>query len=114
MLIKANRIEALGVATPKHRPLAMARSLADEHRCSVVVTYGRHGMVCAERSVAVRYLPATPAEVRDVCGAGDTVLATLGVAIARGAALREACAFAVKAAAKQVSRFGIAPIRHAA
>lgn len=42
------------------------------------------------------------------------MLATLGVAIARGAGLREACTFAVKAAAEQVSRIGIAPIRGAA
>ncbi len=96
------------------RPLALARKLSEQHSCDVVVTLGCHGMVCAERPVAVRYLPATRVEVRDVCGAGDTVLATLGVAIARGAALREACSFAVKAAAEQVSRFGIAPIRDAA
>ena len=68
-LIKANRIEALGVAAEESSPLAMARRLADEHRCSVVVTYGGHGMVAAEREGGTWYLPAEATELRDVCGA---------------------------------------------
>ena len=113
-LIKANRVEAMGVAAEETRPLALARRLADEHGCSVVVTYGGQGMVCAEREGGTWYLPAEATEVRDVCGAGDTVLATLGVALARSGSLRESCTLAVLNAAKQVSRIGISALRNAA
>jgi len=49
-----------------------------------VITLGRCGMVCAERTGATWHLPATPTEVRDVCGAGDTVLAALAVGMIHG------------------------------
>lgn len=109
-LIKANRIEALGVAAKETHPLAMARRLADEHRCSVVVTYGGHGMVAAERAGGTWYLPAEPTEVRDVCGAGDTVLAALGTGMLNGDCLRRACRVAATASREQVGRLGIAPV----
>ena len=48
-------------------------------------------MVCAERCGATWHLPATPTEVRDVCGAGDTVFAVQAVEIVTGKSLREAC-----------------------
>jgi bifunctional ADP-heptose synthase (sugar kinase/adenylyltransferase) len=40
---------------------------------------------------AVRRVPAVPVQARDVCGAGDTVLATLGVALARGGTISDGC-----------------------
>ena len=109
-LIKANRIEALGVAAEEMRPLAMARRLADEHRCGVVVTYGGHGMVAAEPEGGTWYLPAEPTEVRDVCGAGDTVLVALGAGMLEGNGLRRACRLATKAGGHQVSELGITAV----
>ncbi len=109
-LIKANRAEAMGVAAEETRPLTMARRLADEHRCSVVVTYGRHGMVAAERDGETWYLPTEATEVRDACGAGDTVLAALSIATATGKTLRRACRFASLAASQQVGRLGVSVI----
>lgn len=109
-LIKANQIEALGVAADETHPLAMARRLADKHRCSVVVTYGGHGMVAAEREGGTWYLPAEPAEVRDVCGAGDTVLATIGVTMLDDNCIRRACRMATKAGGRQVGELGIAAV----
>lgn len=38
-----------------------------------------HGMVAAERGGGTWYLPARDVNVRDVCGAGDTVLAVIAV-----------------------------------
>jgi rfaE bifunctional protein kinase chain/domain len=106
-LIKANRAEATeAVGSHDVCPLAMARRLADEHRCSVVVTYGGHGMVAAERDGGTWYLPAETTDVRDVCGAGDTVFAAVGVKMPNGHSLREACQFAVTAASQQVSHIG--------
>jgi len=109
-LIKANRIEALGVAAEETRPLLMARQLADLHRCSVVLTYGGHGMVAAEREGGAWYMPAETTEVRDVCGAGDTVLATLGAGMLKGNGLRRACRLATQAGGRQVAELGIAAV----
>ncbi len=109
-LIKANWTEATEAAgNYDARPLALARRLADEYHCHVVVTIGRHGMVCAERVGATWYLPAEPAEVRDVCGAGDTVLSALGIAFAEEGSLRDAGYLASVAANNQVTTVGIAP-----
>jgi D-beta-D-heptose 7-phosphate kinase/D-beta-D-heptose 1-phosphate adenosyltransferase len=108
-LIKANWAEATEAAgNCDARPLALARRLADEHHCHVVVTIGRHGMVCAERDDATWYLPAKPAEVRDVCGAGDTVLAAIGADMLDGSCLLTACRLAAKAGEHQVGKIGVA------
>lgn len=108
-LIKANWAEATeAVGHRDAYPLALASRLAKEHQCHVVVTVGRHGMVGAERNGSTWYLPAKPVEVRDVCGAGDTVLATIGMAMLAGNTLREASKSASVAASDQVSRLGVA------
>jgi D-beta-D-heptose 7-phosphate kinase/D-beta-D-heptose 1-phosphate adenosyltransferase len=109
-LIKANRAEAISVAVDETRPLAMARRLANEHRCSVVVTYGGHGMVVADREGGTWYLPAEATEVRDVCGAGDTVLAALGAGMLEENGLRRVCRLATRAGGRQVEGLGIAAI----
>jgi D-beta-D-heptose 7-phosphate kinase / D-beta-D-heptose 1-phosphate adenosyltransferase len=106
-LIKANRVEAMSEAGGNGRPLATARRLADTHRCSIVVTYGRFGMVTAEQAGGTSYLPATPTVVRDVCGAGDTVLASIALEILEGKSLRTACHVAADAASHQVGKLGI-------
>jgi rfaE bifunctional protein kinase chain/domain len=105
-LIKANLEEA--TSREKPMPLALARELSDTHRCDVVVTLGRYGMVCGERSEATWHLPAILTQVRDVCGAGDTVFASLAVAIVTGNSLREACRAAMRVAGQQVASLGIA------
>ena len=95
------------------RPGELARRLSEIHDCHVVITLGEGGLVCAERDGETWDLPANPVDVRDVCGAGDTVLASLGVAIARGESLGDACLLATTTAADQVSRIGVAPIPRA-
>jgi D-beta-D-heptose 7-phosphate kinase/D-beta-D-heptose 1-phosphate adenosyltransferase len=49
-------------------------------------------------------------DVVDVCGAGDMVLAALGVAIAEGQSWREAASFANRAAAAKCRNLGAVPI----
>ena len=110
-LIKANWSEASEAASCENpRPLALARELADSHGCDVVITLGRCGMVCAERTGATWHLPATPTVVRDVCGAGDTVFAALAVAMITGKSQRAACRAAMEAAGNQVASLGIASV----
>ena len=72
------------------------------------------GLVCAEHDKDTWHLPTNRVDVRDVCGAGDTVLAALGVAVARGTSLRESCVLATSVAAQQVSRVGVSSIRQTA
>jgi rfaE bifunctional protein kinase chain/domain len=110
-LIKANWIEATQQrASNDASPFELARRLAGSHHCHVVITLGEQGLVCAERNGETWHMPAVSVPPRDVCGAGDTVLATLGVAIARGETLRDSCALAVRTAAEQVSQVGVVPV----
>ena len=55
-------------------------------------------------------LPATAREVSDVTGAGDTVIATLALALAAGATAAEAAALANHAAGIVVGKFGPATV----
>jgi bifunctional ADP-heptose synthase (sugar kinase/adenylyltransferase) len=71
---------------------------------------GKHGMTVADRNGAINYFPAVPSKSLDVCGAGDTVLAAIGWAIASGVPIREAVKFALRAASLQVSRIGVSSI----
>jgi bifunctional ADP-heptose synthase (sugar kinase/adenylyltransferase) len=51
-------------------------------------------------------IPASAREVADVTGAGDTVVATLALAVAAGATLTEAAILANHAAGIVVGKFG--------
>jgi len=107
-VIKANRIEAaesLGchVGDP---PAMMARRLAIQQGCHVVVTAGELGLWWSDGR-AVRRVPAVPVQVRDVCGAGDAVLATLGMVLATGGTIGDGCQRAVREAARQVEQIGV-------
>ena len=53
-------------------------------------------------------MPAAAREVFDVTGAGDTVIATMALALAAGATLREAAVLANAAAGVVVGKLGTA------
>lgn len=55
-------------------------------------------------------MPTVAREVYDVTGAGDTVLAALGYALASGASIQEAASFANSAAAVVVGKLGSATV----
>ena len=55
-------------------------------------------------------VPAVAREVSDVTGAGDTVVATLALALAAGATLAEAAVLANHAAGIVVGKFGPATV----
>jgi rfaE bifunctional protein kinase chain/domain len=79
-------------------------------RCDgVLITRGEHGMWLACDGVE-GHLPATAREVSDVTGAGDTVVATLALAIAAGATAAEAAHLANEAAGVVVGKFGPATV----
>ena len=56
------------------------------------------------------HLPASAREVADVTGAGDTVVATLALAVAAGATWAEAAQLANEAAGIVVGKFGAATV----
>ena len=76
---------------------------------SVLITRGEHGMWLDHAGVD-GYLPASAREVADVTGAGDTVIATLALAIAAGATMPEAARLANEAASIVVGKFGAATV----
>lgn len=79
-------------------------------RCDgVLITRGEHGMWLSYDGVN-GHLPAAAREVSDVTGAGDTVVATLALALAVGATAAEAARLANEAAGIVVAKFGPATV----
>jgi D-beta-D-heptose 7-phosphate kinase / D-beta-D-heptose 1-phosphate adenosyltransferase len=75
---------------------------------AVLVTRAAKGMSLTERGAGVRHFRRPPPEVFDTSGAGDTVLAAIGSALASGAPLTEAIEFALLAAGVVVQKAGTA------
>jgi D-beta-D-heptose 7-phosphate kinase/D-beta-D-heptose 1-phosphate adenosyltransferase len=75
---------------------------------AVLVTRGEQGMSLFARGRRPLHIPTSAREVFDVTGAGDTVIATLGLALAAGARLAEAARLANHAAGVVVGKLGTA------
>lgn len=110
-VIKANWAEA-SAAWGRHKlhPEILAQYLSTRFACDVIITVGSRGLYCAELGKDTMHMPAKRTEVRDVCGAGDTVLAAAGVELARGNSLSAACRFATAAACQQVANLGVSAV----
>jgi D-beta-D-heptose 7-phosphate kinase/D-beta-D-heptose 1-phosphate adenosyltransferase len=76
---------------------------------AVLITRGEQGMWFSDATIDGA-IPAVAREVADVTGAGDTVAATLAVALAAGATLAEAAVLANHAAGIVVGKFGPATV----
>jgi rfaE bifunctional protein kinase chain/domain len=74
---------------------------------ALLVTRSEHGMSLFRASGAT-HIPAETREVYDVSGAGDTVIATLGVMLAAGLTLDDAMRLANRAAGIVVGKLGTA------
>jgi len=80
---------------------------------AILVTRSEKGMSLLARNQPPMHLPTRAQEVFDVTGAGDTVVATLGVAIAAGVPMLDALVLANIAAGIVVSKLGTATVtRH--
>lgn len=94
-----------------------ARKLQARLRCtSVVVTRGEAGMWVLDGSTTPPVeanFATTAREVSDVTGAGDTVIATLALALASRASLVEAAQLATIAAGIAVGHFGAVAVTRA-
>jgi D-glycero-beta-D-manno-heptose-7-phosphate kinase len=113
-LITPNHHEAETATHRRIRDDEDARQAAMELRRltqidSALITRGEQGMWLSSRQ-AEGPIPAIAREVSDVTGAGDTVVATLALALAAGASLVEAAILANHAASVVVGKFGPATV----
>jgi D-beta-D-heptose 7-phosphate kinase/D-beta-D-heptose 1-phosphate adenosyltransferase len=109
--------EALGLlGEPEQAPSdaaveSVGRRLIAELGCTVVLTLGARGLRVFPRDGAEAFsVSATAREVFDVSGAGDTVVATLALALGAGASLRESVELANRAAGIVVGKLGTATV----
>ncbi len=77
----------------------------------VLLTRGEKGMTLFERDGSVLHVPTRARNVADVSGAGDTVIATLTLALVSGASIREGATLANHAAGVVCGEVGIVPIQ---
>lgn len=104
-------LTGLSAASNTDVEAASAKLLNDLELGGVVVTRAERGMSVVEHGQPAQHLAAEAREVFDVSGAGDTVLATLALALGAGAPLQEAAALANAAAGIVVGKSGTAVVR---
>jgi D-beta-D-heptose 7-phosphate kinase/D-beta-D-heptose 1-phosphate adenosyltransferase len=114
------------ILTPNQRETAEACGLADDSQNSaenagkllleklsleaLLITQGEKGMTLLQKKKKTSHLKATARKVYDVTGAGDTVIATMAVALAVGLSFQEAAEIANFAAGLVVEKVGTAVI----
>ena len=87
------------------------RKILKALRCrAVLITRGEHGMALFEQAKKPVEILTAARQVFDVTGAGDTVIATLALALAAGASLPEAAMLANYAAGVVVGKIGTATV----
>ena len=86
------------------------KQLIEKLKCNVIITMGDEGMVIFNKDSSFFNIPTIAKEVYDVSGAGDTVIATLSLALASGASLTDSARIANCAAGIKVGKLGTAPI----
>jgi rfaE bifunctional protein kinase chain/domain len=112
-LIKPNFSEAcIAAHLPKTAPLeAIASAIIDSTDISyLIITRSEHGISLFDKESKRTDFPVKAKQVKDVTGAGDTVLATLALAIANNLSLETAIEFANVAAGIAIEEFGCARI----
>jgi D-beta-D-heptose 7-phosphate kinase/D-beta-D-heptose 1-phosphate adenosyltransferase len=116
------------IITPNHHEAEIAANMRirtdDEARLAarafrersasgaVLITRGDQGMWLVGNGVEDA-LPASAREVADVTGAGDTVVASMTLALSAGATLAEAARIANEAAGLAVAKFGASTVNPA-
>jgi D-beta-D-heptose 7-phosphate kinase/D-beta-D-heptose 1-phosphate adenosyltransferase len=113
--ITPNRLEA-GLATDRtitttEQALASAAELRDRLGLEVgIVTLDKDGMAMAHRDGRSQIFPTRARQVYDITGAGDMVMASLGLALASGADYDAAIRLANIAGGLEVEKIGVATV----
>jgi len=76
----------------------------------LLLTRGEKGMTLFSKNGDVHTIPTRARKVADVSGAGDTVIATITMALAAGAEIEEAATIANRAAGLVCEEVGVVPI----
>ncbi len=108
-----NRLEAqLATGMTIHRPedaLTLGRRLVEQLGMeSALVTLDRDGMALVRSDGRAEIIPTRPRQVYDITGAGDMVLAIVGLCLAAGADYDEAAALGNVAGGLEVEKIGVA------
>jgi rfaE bifunctional protein kinase chain/domain len=112
-VFKPNRRElesALGAAVDLQNGNALPEVLSRLKVDNLLVTLGADGMVLVTKDGTLTQIPSIARQIYDVSGAGDTVTAWLGTALAAGASVREAAQLANYAAGVEVGKPGVATV----
>ncbi len=103
----ASGIKIDGEAALAASAAALQRALKGR---AVVITRGAQGVAVFERRKKAVHVPAQARAVYDVTGAGDTFIATLGLALACGAGVAEAARLGNAAGSIVVGKLGAATV----
>jgi D-glycero-beta-D-manno-heptose-7-phosphate kinase len=112
-VFKPNRRElesALGAAVDLQNGNALPQVLARLKVDNLLVTLGAEGMVLVMKDGSTMHIPSIARDIYDVSGAGDTVTAWMGAALAAGASVRESAQLANYAAGVEVGKAGVATV----
>lgn len=112
-VFKPNRRElesALGAAVDLKNGNALPDVLTRLKVDNLLLTLGSEGMVLVTKDGSLTQIPSIARQVFDVSGAGDTVTAWVGTALAAGATVREAAQLANYAAGVEVGKAGVATV----
>lgn len=104
--------EAIGrrINTDEDVMSAGRKLLSDLQADNILLTRGEDGLSLFENTGRVTHMRSLATNVQDVSGAGDTVIATLTMALAGGGTIHESAALANCAASVVVGSVGIVPI----
>ena len=109
-LITPNLKEAISILKEEEKPEKLARRLKDKIKIdNVLITLGEDGMLLYENNKFLK-IPSLAREVYDVTGAGDTVVAVLGLSLSVGASLKESTLLSNLAAGIVVGKFGTSQV----
>jgi rfaE bifunctional protein kinase chain/domain len=112
-VFKPNRRElesALGASVDLQNGNALPQVLTRLEVDNLLVTLGADGMVLVTKDGTLTQIASIARRIFDVSGAGDTVTAWLGTALAAGATVQEAAQLANYAAGVEVGKPGVATV----
>ena len=89
---------------------ASAKFIDELKLAAVVITLHDEGIFLKQKGKKGRVFPTRPRAAYDVTGAGDMVLAVLGVVVAAGFSLKDAVSLANIAGGLEVERIGVVPL----
>ena len=88
----------------------LGNALVRQLNTKVLITQGKEGMTLFEQNAQPLHIPTIAQEVYDVSGAGDTVVATLALALCCGCTVKDAAVLANYAAGIVVGKIGTAVV----